>query len=82
MTPAIIVYNCDSVNGCSLNHIYIYFILVAEWNKDPEAHFNQYWSGWDKRISETGAKKKYCIKDIGTIFDVCTYTPTHGVYAH
>ena len=48
----------------------LYFIFVADWNKDPEAYFNRYWSGWDKRISETGAKRKYNIKDIGTILNV------------
>ena len=44
----------------------LYFIFVVDWNKDPEAYFNHYWSGWDKKISETGAKRKYNIKDIGT----------------
>ena len=48
----------------------MYSIFVADWKKDPEANFNRYWSGWDKRISETGAKKKYHITDIGTIFNV------------
>ena len=48
MTPATIVYNCD----CKQIVHALYFIFVADWNKDPEAYFNHYCSGWDERSKE------------------------------
>ncbi|XP_065903274.1 L-amino acid oxidase-like isoform X2 [Dysidea avara] len=47
-------------------------IQISDWNKDPEANFNYYWPGWDKRICGTGAKEKYRIQDIDTYYALTT----------